>query len=115
MKKRVKGASSVISAESEEYRILTEGQLRWRKFLKHRVAVVAAVILIIFYITAIFAEFFAPYSPLTQFDEYTYVSPQIGKIRFVDDEGRERKGEKGSRRGCGEIEKSVKLNKRMVR
>ena len=71
----------------EEYRVLTEGQLRWRKFKKHRVAVVSAVILIIYYVTAIFANFFAPYSPVTQFADYTYVSPQIGKLRFVDHEG----------------------------
>lgn len=79
-------AKSVLG-ELEEYRVLTEGQLRWRKFKKHRVAVVAAVILIIYYVTAIFANFFAPYSPVTQFADYTYVSPQIGKLRFVDHEG----------------------------
>ena len=79
-------AKSVLG-ELEEYRVLTEGQLRWRKFKKHRVAVVSAVILIIYYVTAIFANFFAPYSPVTQFADYTYVSPQIGKLRFVDHEG----------------------------
>jgi peptide/nickel transport system permease protein len=77
-----------IIADQEEYRVLTERQLRWRKFIKHRVAVGAAVILILYYTVAIFADFFAPYSPLTQYDDYTYVPPQIGKIRFVDNEGK---------------------------
>jgi len=84
---RVAQVAKSVLGELEEYRVLTEGQLRWRKFKKHRVAVVAAVILIIYYVTAIFANFFAPYSPVTQFADYTYVSPQIGKLRFVDHEG----------------------------
>ena len=42
--------------EKEEYIVLSEGQLMWRKFLKHRVAVAAAIILIILYIVIIFSN-----------------------------------------------------------
>ena len=74
--------------ESEEYNILTERQLRWRKFLKHKIAVAAAIILFILYIMVIFADFFAPYGMLTGHNDYFYAPPQINKIRFVDNEGK---------------------------
>jgi peptide/nickel transport system permease protein len=76
------------SQEHEEYTELSEGQLMWRKFLKHRVAVAAAIILILLYIVVIFADFFAPYGMLTNHTEYLYAPPQITKIRFVDSEGK---------------------------
>jgi peptide/nickel transport system permease protein len=74
--------------DSEEYKVLSEGQLRWRKFLKHRVAIVAAIILIILYIVVIFADFFTPYGMLTNHTDYLYAPPQITKIRFIDSEGK---------------------------
>ena len=73
--------------KNEEYIALSEGQLMWRQFLKHKVAVVAAVILIILYTVIIFADFFAPYGMLTSHKEYLYAPPQITKIRFFDNEG----------------------------
>jgi len=76
------------SKENEEYIVLSEGQLMWRKFLKHRVAVAAAIILIILYIVVIFADFFAPYGMLTNHTDYLYTPPQITKIRFIDTEGK---------------------------
>lgn len=74
--------------EKEEYIVLSEGQLKWRKFLKHRVAVAAAIILIILYIVIIFADFIAPYNMLTNHTDYLYAPPQITKIKFVDSEGK---------------------------
>ena len=47
------------SQENEEYIALSEGQLMWRQFLKHRVAVIASIILIFLYSVVIFANFFA--------------------------------------------------------
>ena len=75
------------SQENEEYVVLSEGQLMWRRFLKHRVAVVASIILMIVYLIVIFADFFAPYGMLTNHPYYIYAPPQITKIRFVDHEG----------------------------
>ena len=74
--------------ENEGYIALSEGQLMWRQFLKHRVAVVAAIVLILLYIVVIFADFFAPYGMLTNHPYYLYAPPQITKIRFVDNEGK---------------------------
>ncbi|GAG68183.1 unnamed protein product [marine sediment metagenome] len=59
----------------------------WRKFLKHKVAVLGAIILVILYVVVIFAGFFAPYDMLTQKTEYLYAPPFITKIRFIDNEG----------------------------
>ena len=73
--------------ENEEYIALSEGQLMWRQFLKHRVAVVAAIMLIILYTIVIFADFFAPYGMLTSHTFHLYAPPQLTKIRFVDNEG----------------------------
>jgi peptide/nickel transport system permease protein len=74
--------------ESEEYVVLSEWQLMWRKFLKHRVAVAAAIILIILYIVVVFADFFSPYGMLTNHTDYLYTPPEIDKIRFIDSEGK---------------------------
>ena len=38
-------------------------QLMWIKFKKHRLALVGGIIVLLFYLVAIFAEFFAPYDP----------------------------------------------------
>lgn len=71
---------------NEEYKELSSKQLMWRKFIKHRVAVGASVILIIFYTMIIFAEFFAPYSVNT--DHIDYLSAPPDRIRFIDSEGK---------------------------
>jgi peptide/nickel transport system permease protein len=74
--------------EREEYVVLSEAQLKWRKFLKHRVAIVAAIILIILYVAVIFADFFTPYGMLTEYTDHLYAPPEITKIRFIDNEGK---------------------------
>ena len=38
-------------------------QLMWRSFIKHRLAVIAGIILVIAYLSVIFTEFIAPYDP----------------------------------------------------
>lgn len=76
----------LLKKEYKEYKILSEKQLMWRKFLKHRVAIAAAVILIILYLMIIFAEFFASYGMNTDNSEYLSASPD--RIRFIDNEGR---------------------------
>jgi peptide/nickel transport system permease protein len=58
----------------------------WRQFRRHKVAMFAAVVLIIFYVVAIFAEFIAPYGSATRWTAYVNASPQT--VRFIDAEGR---------------------------
>ena len=54
-----------ITQENEEFLTLSEGQLMWRQFFKHRVAVIASFILILLYSVVSFADFFAHYGMLT--------------------------------------------------
>src|SRR6266487_1402005 len=44
---------------------LSYRQLVWRRFRKSRLGLVGGVVLLLFYLTAIFAEFFAPYGETT--------------------------------------------------
>ncbi|AEH50770.1 ABC transporter permease [Pseudothermotoga thermarum] len=66
----------LISEEVDfQEKYLSRGQLIWRAFLKHRLGVVALVILIVLYIMALFADFLAPYDPLEQSLRHTYAPP----------------------------------------
>src|SRR5574339_94199 len=60
--------------------------LVWWKFRKNRLAVIGAVILLIYYITCIFfAEFFAPYSKAL---ESEYIEARPTYFQFIDDAGK---------------------------
>ena len=72
-----------INAE-ERYYIASQWQLMWRKFAKHKLAVTGGMVLFIFYLLAVLAEFVAPYGPLDRTD-YRHHPPQ--RIRLVDAEG----------------------------
>lgn len=65
--------------------IATPRQLMWWKFRKHRLAVGSAIVLIIFYIIALFADFVAPYDPNIYSSSTKYVPPMA--ISFVDGDG----------------------------
>ena len=80
-----KATSEAITAE-ERYYVASQWQLMWRKFIKHRLAILGFSILALFYTLAIFCEFFATYDPYRRFGEYIYCRPQ--RVRFLDAEGR---------------------------
>ena len=73
-----------ISAE-EKYYIASQWQLMWRKFRKHKLAIVGGGILTIFYILAIFCEFFSPYDIYKRYPDYIYMPPQ--RIHLFDEKG----------------------------
>ena len=73
-------------SKNAQEEILSYWQLIWRQFKKHRLAVGATIILIIFYFTALFCEFVAPYDPHHRFSDRQYVPPQ--RLHFFDGEGR---------------------------
>jgi peptide/nickel transport system permease protein len=56
-----------------------------RRFLRHKIGMFGAVILIIIYLSSIFGGFIAPYNMMQKNEEYTYAPPT--KIHFVDQEG----------------------------
>jgi len=74
-----------IAKKYEKFLVASQWQLiRW-KFARHRVAVLSLVILIIFYVVAGFAEFFAPYAADDYDIDYVLAPPQ--RIHWFD-EGR---------------------------
>jgi len=83
---QVLGIQKAIALQEEE-RIYVASQwqlMRWR-FKKHKMAIVGGCVLIVFYVLAIFCEFFAPYDPLKFDPKLIFMPPQT--IRFRDDNG----------------------------
>jgi len=73
-----------LTAE-ERYYVASQWQLMWRKFKKHKLALFGGSILIIFYVVALFSEFFSPYNIYQRYPKYIYCPPQ--KIHFFSEEG----------------------------
>ena len=73
------------SAE-ERYFIASQRQLMWRKFKKHRLAVISGLVLILAYLAAFTFEFCAPYGALTQHEGFVNAPPT--RIRVIDPDGR---------------------------
>ncbi len=75
---------SVSSLEEKIY-LASQWQLMWRKLKKHKLALFGATILAIFYIAALFSEFFSTYDIYERYPQYIYCPPQ--RIHFFDREG----------------------------
>ncbi len=58
--------------------------LMWWKFRKHKMAVISGVLIIFFYMVALFCEFFAPYDPEQKFAQYKLTPPTPIHIRDVE-------------------------------
>lgn len=56
-----------------------------RRFLRHKIGIFGALILIVIYLASIFGGFIAPYNMLQKNEDYTYAPPT--KIHFIDEEG----------------------------
>ncbi len=76
----------VGGVEEERLYVASQWQLMWWKFRRHKLAMAGGVILIIFYLVAIFAEFVAPYDPEAYFARYKLAPPT--PIRIIDTEGK---------------------------
>lgn len=64
-----------LSAHEENYYLASSWTLMRRRFFKHKLAVIGAVILLIFYILAIFADFFSVSEPFERHRKYTFAPP----------------------------------------
>ena len=72
-------------SELEKYYVASQWQMVWRKFRRHRLAMVGGAVIILFYLVALFAEFIAPYPPVGRNRDYVHAPPQ--RVRFIDDDG----------------------------
>ena len=80
----MKGRKEGISVE-ERFYIASQWQLMWRKFIKHKLAILGGTVLAIFYIITILCEFFSTYDIYHRYSGYIYCPPQ--RIRFFDEKG----------------------------
>ena len=71
--------------DEQELFVASQWQLMWRRFLKHRVAVVSGIVLLFFYTTAGFAEFLSMGDPAAGTHRYHLLQPQT--IHWFDDGG----------------------------
>jgi len=74
-----------LTAE-ERYYLASQWQLMWHKFRRHKLAIVGGSVLIALYLTAVFADFLAPYPKETRFEKYSFRPPT--RIHLFDDEGK---------------------------
>jgi peptide/nickel transport system permease protein len=78
-------ATEKLTPEQERFYRASQWQIMWWKFKRHRIAVIAAAILLVFYASTLVSEILAPYNLHTRDARHIYASPQ--SIHFVD-EGR---------------------------
>ena len=77
--------STTRQSQEERKATLSVRQLMWLRFCRNQLALAGGVILIIMYMLAIFAEFFAPYSVDRTHDKYVSAPP--AGLRWVDGDG----------------------------
>lgn len=70
----------------EAYYVASQWQLMWWKFTQHKLAMIAAPVLIALYLMALFADFISPTTTDARFPLYKDCPPQL--IRIVDREGK---------------------------
>ena len=75
-----------LGSGDEKIYVASYGKLMWWRFLKHRLAVISGVVVILLYLVAIFAEFVAPYDPEASFVKFKLTPPS--KMRMIDSEGK---------------------------
>ena len=83
-------AAPRLSGSDTEAKILVASQwtLMWRKFRKHRLAMVGGSVTILIYLVVLFAEFLAPFPGVAFSSEYTYAPPQPLHLFDQTPEGR---------------------------
>ncbi len=54
----------------------SQWRLMWRKLIRNKVAILGGVIILLYYLSALFAGFLAPYTLSTRFRRYIYMPPQ---------------------------------------
>jgi peptide/nickel transport system permease protein len=72
--------------KEEEFYYASQWDLMWWRFRQHRLALISAVLLLVLYLVAIFAEFFMPYDAWNRFPDAAQAPPT--KIHFTTPDGR---------------------------
>jgi peptide/nickel transport system permease protein len=72
------------SAETQEPGALSPGALFWRRFAQHRMAVASLYLLLVLYVMAAGAEFFAPYSRHWRDLSHVHCPPQLPRFSWSE-------------------------------
>jgi peptide/nickel transport system permease protein len=65
-----------LTPEQEKFYLASQWQLMWWKFRRHKVAVIAGIILAVFYISVVISEMIAPYDLHTRDAKHILAPPQ---------------------------------------
>jgi peptide/nickel transport system permease protein len=75
----------VVSPEQEKIYLASQWQMMWLRFRRHRLAVVAGLVLVLMYVAILLVEFLAPFNQHTRNVDYIFAPPQRIHL-FNDDE-----------------------------
>ena len=78
-------AMPLVTVAEEKVAAATQLQLTWWRFRKHKLALVSGIIVILFYLVVLFADFLAVTSPHSTNSARSYIPPQ--KIHWFDADG----------------------------
>ena len=74
-----------MTPEQERFYLASQWRMMWWRFRRHRLAVVAGVVLLIFYATIFVSEFLSPYALHTRHVDFIFAPPQ--GVHLFDDKG----------------------------
>lgn len=72
----------------DQFHAKSHWQLMWQEFKNHRLAIAGIIVLIILYLSAIFANFISPYDPNERYSKYQNIAPQT--IQIMGEDGLQR-------------------------
>lgn len=70
------GKKVSVDVQAKDLEVASQWKLMWWKFRKHKLAMAGGIVVILYYIVAIFCEFFAPVLSTTYNAQYVYAPPQ---------------------------------------
>ncbi|MFI4983207.1 MAG: ABC transporter permease, partial [Nevskiales bacterium] len=70
---------------AERYAVATQLQLTWWRFRRHKLAMISGVVVALFYLVALAADFLATTDPHATDSRTSYIAPQ--PVHFFDDDG----------------------------
>ncbi|HEY8016932.1 MAG TPA: ABC transporter permease [Dongiaceae bacterium] len=74
-----------MTPEQERFYMASQWRMMWWRFRRHRLAVVAGVLLLVFYATIFVSEFLSPYALHTRHVDFIFAPPQ--GVHLFDDTG----------------------------
>jgi peptide/nickel transport system permease protein len=84
-RRRERAEASAVAEAPKEFVSRSQGEMIWSAFKRHRVGNIGTVIILVFVVVSVFAEFIAPYHYGKQYRQYPYAAPST--VHFRDEDG----------------------------